>query len=195
MFQLLRTALTMFVGLTILTGLVYPALVTCVSYVCFPSQASGSWILRGDQVVGSEWIGQSFSQPQYFWGRLSATGTYPYNATASGGSNYGPAHPDLKKVVGERISQLHAHPHGSGKVPVDLVTASGSGLDPHISPAAAAYQIPRIVAQRKLPEQMVQQLVQQHTESRTWGLFGEPRVHVLRLNLALDTASQPPSNK
>jgi K+-transporting ATPase ATPase C chain len=189
MFQSWRTALTMLLGMTLLTGVVYPALVTGVAHTCFPVQASGSWLMRGEQKVGSEWIGQSFTQPKYFWGRLSATALHPYNAQASGGSNYGPLHPDLKKTASERIRRLQAFPHPASEIPMDLITASGSGLDPHISPAAAAYQIPRIAIERKLAESTIQELVQRYSEHPTWGVLGQSRVHVLRLNLALDEIS------
>jgi potassium-transporting ATPase KdpC subunit len=194
MIQQLRTAILVLFILTIITGGIYPLVVTVIAQVAFPAQANGSFIRQGDQVVGSELIGQPFSRPEYFWGRLSATGPVPYNAAASSGSNFGPLHSGLKNAAVARLAALHSAGSAGKHVPVDLVTSSGSGLDPHISPAAAVYQIPRIAAARNLPERTVQELLQKHTDPRTWGLLGEPRVHVLRLNLALDALSPPPSS-
>lgn len=172
--------------LTFLTGGLYPVLVTAVAQFAFPRQANGSLIERGEHTVGSELIGQSFSRPEYFWGRLSATAPVPYNAAASHGSNFGPLHPGLKQAAEARIAALEAGGARRDSVPVDLVTSSASGLDPHISPAAAEFQIPRIAAARKMSEDTVRELVRQHTQGRQLGFLGEPRVHVLRLNLALD---------
>ncbi len=186
MLQQLRTATLVLIAMTILTGGVYPLMVTVVAQVAFPRLANGSLIAQGERIAGSELIGQPFSRPGYFWGRLSATGPHPYNASASSGSNFGPLHPDLKKAAEARISALHAAGCSGKTVPVDLVTASGSGLDPHISPAAAEFQVPRIAASRKMSEDAVRELVRQSTEHRQLGILGEPRVNVLRLNLALD---------
>lgn len=186
MIQQLRTATIVLIAMTILTGGVYPLVVTVIAQVAFPRQANGSLIQQGEQIAGSELIGQPFSRPEYFWGRLSATGPHPYNAAASSGSNFGPLHPDLKEASLARISALHAAGSSGKTVPVDLLTASGSGLDPHISPAAAEFQVPRIAASRKMSEDAARELVRQSTEGRQLGILGEPRVNVLRLNLALD---------
>lgn len=185
MLQQLRTATVMLLVLTLLTGAVYPAIVTAIAHTIFPGRANGSLVVRGEEVVGSALIGQPFSRPEYFWGRLSATGPTPYNAAASSGSNYGPRHPALKASAESRITALQPERGSGTRVPVDLVTASGSGLDPHISPAAAEYQAPRIAAARNLPLEDVRSLVRQHTEARQFGVLGEPRVNVLALNLAL----------
>ena len=193
MLSQLRPALVALGIFTILTGLVYPLVVTGLAQVIFPSQANGSLIVRNGQPVGSELIGQSFDDPKYFWGRLSATSPVPYTAfnadklTGSSGSNYGPLNPALLEAVQARIKALQeADPDNKAPIPVDLVTASGSGLDPHMSPAAAAYQVGRVAQARGLRADAVRQLVAQHTEGRTLGLLGEPRVNVLALNLALD---------
>lgn len=184
---LLRPALTLFIVLSLITGLLYPLAVTGVAQTAFPHQANGSLIARDGKAVGSELIGQSFTQPGHFWGRPSATAPMPYNAAASGGSNLGPTNPALAEAVKARTEALRAADPGNTRpVPVDLVTASASGLDPHISPAAAAYQAPRVARARGLPPMQVQALVQQHTESPWLGWLGEPRVNVLALNLALD---------
>lgn len=185
---ILRPALTLFFSLTVVCGVVYPLLVTVIAQVAFPRQANGSLIAQNGRIVGSELIGQSFDKPKYFWGRLSATAP-AYNAAASSGSNFGPLHPDLKKAVQGRLDALKkADPQNRAPVPVDLVTASGSGLDPQISPAAADYQIGRVARIRGLDENQVRALVRQNTQGRTLGLLGEPRVNVLKLNLALDGA-------
>ncbi|WNB76856.1 potassium-transporting ATPase subunit KdpC [Methylomonas koyamae] len=187
----LRPAATMLLLLTLITGAVYPALVTLIAQTLFPEQANGSLIktANGD-AVGSKLIGQSFSDPKYFWSRPSATAPYPYNAAASGGSNLGPTNPALADAVAARIQALkQADPDNKAPVPVDLVTASASGLDPHISPAAAEYQLKRVAKLRKIDERQLRELIQANSEGRQWGVFGEPRVNVLRLNLALDAAS------
>ena len=194
----LRPALVSLSLLTLLTGVAYPLLVTGLAQVVFPQQANGSLIVRDGQVVGSSLIGQSFDDPKYFWGRLSATGTVPYNSfnaenlTASSGSNYGPLNPALMEMVQGRIDALKAaDPTNTQPIPVDLVTASASGLDPHISPAAALYQLDRVARARGLDPAIVKQLIDQHTQGRDLGLLGEPRVNVLELNLALDGLSTP----
>ena len=186
--SILRPALTLFAVLSLVTGLLYPLAVTGVAQTAFPHQANGSLITQGGKALGSELIGQSFTEPGHFWGRPSATAPMPYNASASGGSNLGPTNPALAEAVKARIEVLRAADPGNTRpVPVDLVTASASGLDPHISPAAAAYQAERVAHVRGLPVAQVQALVQQHTEDPWLGLIGEPRVNVLALNLALDS--------
>jgi K+-transporting ATPase ATPase C chain len=186
MIQQLRTAALVLIALTVLTGGLYPLLVTAIAQVAFPAQAQGSLMHQGEQVVGSELIGQPFSRPDYFWGRLSATGPVPYNAAASSGSNFGPLHPGLKEAVKARMAALRAAGSVGKAIPVDLVTASASGLDPHISPAAAEFQASRVAASRKMSEDAVREFIRQSTEGRQLGVLGEPRVNVLRLNLALD---------
>ncbi len=187
MLKQLKIAAILFGLLTILTGLIYPALITGIAQVLFPKQANGSLITQNGQVVGSTLIGQQFDAPKYFWGRLSATGDHAYNASASGGSNLGPTNPALVKQVSDRLAALKAaDPQNTLPVPVDLVTASGSGLDPDISPAAAHYQVARVARVRGLPVDTVQRLVDQYTQGRTLGFIGEARVNVLELNLALD---------
>jgi potassium-transporting ATPase KdpC subunit len=183
----LRPAALMLLWLTLLTGVAYPALVTGLSALAFRHQATGSLITRGDAIVGSELIGQPFTGPRYFWGRPSATGPYPYNAAASGGSNLGPSNPALAAAVTQRIAALRASdPGNTAPLPVDLVTASASGLDPHISPAAAACQVARVARARGIGEDVVRTAVADHTLPRQLGILGEPRVDVLALNLALD---------
>lgn len=192
----LRPAIVALLVLTAITGGLYPLLVTGIAQVVFPRQANGSLIVADGQVRGSALIGQPFDDPKYFWGRLSATGTFPYNAfnatnlTASSGSNLGPLNAALIGPAGAvqaRITALHAaDPTNTTPIPVDLVTASASGLDPHISPAAAAYQVARVARARGISEEQVRQLVARHSEGRDLGMLGEPRVNVLQLNLALD---------
>jgi K+-transporting ATPase ATPase C chain len=183
----IRPALMALLVFTVLTGLVYPLVVTGIAQLFFPHQANGSLIVVNGQTVGSALIGQSFDDPRYFWGRLSATGPFPYNAAASSGSNLGPTNPALLDAVKARIAALKAgDPANTQPIPVDLVTASASGLDPHISIAAALYQVPRVASARGMSEADVITLVDQYTEGRQLGFLGEPRVNVLLLNLALD---------
>ena len=183
-----RPALVMFAVLTALTGLAYPLLVTGVARLAFADQAAGSLVLRDGKPVGSALIGQNFSDPKYLWGRPSATSPQPYNASNSGGSNLGPLNPALADAVKARIAALRgAEPGNTAPVPVDLVTASASGLDPHLSLAGARFQAARVAKARNLPVQVLQ-LIDQHSEGRLLGLIGEPRVNVLRLNLALDAS-------
>jgi K+-transporting ATPase ATPase C chain len=191
MFTQIRPAIVLFTLLAIITGLIYPFVITGIAQVVFPQQANGSLIYRNGQPVGSALIGQPFDDPKYFWGRLSATSPFPYNAAASSGSNYGPLSSALTDAVKARIDALKAADlslalENNQPIPVDLVTASGSGLDPNISVAAALYQVPRVARLRGLSQDQVRALVQQYTEGRQFGILGEPRVNVLRLNLALD---------
>ena len=187
MLDYLRPAVVLLALFTLLTGLVYPLLVTGIAQGLFPSQANGNLMVQGGKAVGSMLIGQPFDDPKYFWGRLSATAPYPYNAGSSSGSNLGPTNEALRKVIQSRIEALRAADQDNPTpIPVDLVTASASGLDPHLSPAAALYQPRRIARARGLDEATVRHLVEQRIEGRQLGIFGEPRVNVLRLNLALD---------
>jgi len=187
MLKELKPAVLMLALMTVVTGAAYPLLVTGIAQVAFPHQANGSLIEKDGKVVGSELIGQPFSDPKYFWGRPSATGPVPYNAGASSGSNQGPTNPALEEAIKARIDALKAaDPGNAAAIPVDLVTASGSGLDPHISPAAAEYQAGRVARSRGLDVAAVRALVTAHTEDRQLGGLGEPRVNVLALNLALD---------
>jgi K+-transporting ATPase ATPase C chain len=188
MLSQLRPAVLMLAIFTLLTGLAYPFAVTGLAQALFPIQANGSLIERDGQVIGSELIGQPFEDPAYFWGRPSVTGTHPYNAAASGGSNLGPTNPALEEAVRLRLEALRdADPGNLAPVPVDLVTASASGLDPHISVAAALYQISRVARERGVDEAELRGLVDENTENRQLGFLGEPRVNVLKLNMALDT--------
>ena len=188
----LRSALMMFFILTILTGVAYPLAVTAIAQLLFPQQANGSLISKDGKPIGSTLIGQPFDDPKYFWGRPSATAPFPYNAAASSGSNLGPTNPALIETVKMRVAALKAaDPGNDTPVPVDLVTASGSGLDPHISPASAEYQVRRVARARGREEAFVRTVVSQHTEGRQLGMLGERRVNVLALNLALD-ATDPP---
>jgi len=187
MFTQLRPAIMVLVLLTLVTGVAYSLLVTGIAQAVFPFQAQGSMVVKDGKVVGSALIGQPFDDPKYFWSRPSATSPFADNAGASSGSNLSPTNPDLIKAVQGRVDALRAaDPGNTSPVPVDLVTASGSGLDPHISPAAALYQVRRVARARKLDPAAVQQLVEQHIEGRSLGFLGEPRVNVLALNLALD---------
>ncbi len=189
MTRLLRPLFVLFLLLTVLTGVVYPLVVTAIGRLAFADQASGSLVTRSGRPVGSALIGQSFQEPKYFWGRLSATSPMPNNAAASTGSNLAPTNPALLDAVKGRIAALKsADPGNSLPIPVDLVTASGSGLDPHISPAAALYQVARVAGARHLDPAQVRALVLEHVEAPQWGVFGEARVNVLLLNLALDGA-------
>lgn len=184
---LLRPAVSLFVVLTAVTGIAYPLAVTGLARLLFPEAAGGSLIVKDGRAVGSRLIGQNFSDPGYFWGRPSATAPQPYNAAASGGSNRGPLNPALVEAAKGRIAALRAADPGNDRpVPADLVAASASGLDPHISPAAADYQVARVARVRGLSPDAVRQLLARHSEDRQWGLFGEPRVNVLELNLALE---------
>lgn len=184
----LRPALVLLAVLTGLTGVVYPLVVTGLAQLLFPRAAAGSLVLRGGHALGSALIGQSFSDPGHFWSRPSATTPQPYNGTGSSGSNLGPLNPALLDAVKARIAALRtADPGNSAPVPVDLVTASASGLDPHVSVAAAQYQAARVARARSLPEARVRALIDAHTEGRLLGVIGEPRVNVLELNLALDS--------
>lgn len=183
----LRPALVSFLLLTLITGVIYPMLVTGVGQVAFADAANGSLVRAGDRIIGSRLIGQPFTDPKYFFSRPSATAPQPYNGAASSGSNLGPTNPALIKAIGERVAALRAlDPENKAPVPIDLVTASASGLDPHISPAAAEYQVPRVARLRHRPESEIRELVKQATMSRSFGILGEPRVNVLALNLALD---------
>jgi K+-transporting ATPase ATPase C chain len=188
----LRPAAMMLLLLTLLTGALYPAVVTALAQLLFSEQANGSLLKdKQGQLVGSALIGQTFSEPKYFWSRPSGTSPYSYNASASSGSNLGPTNPALTDAVAARIEALKAaDPDNKAPVPVDLITASGSGLDPQISLAAADYQVQRIAKVRHLSEDKIRELVSAHSEDRQWGVFGEPRVNVLQLNLALDQTAR-----
>ena len=187
----LRPAVMLFLIAGAITGIAYPMMVTAIAQTAFPDEANGSLIATDGKLAGSRLIGQHFSDPRYFWGRPSATAPMPYNAAASGGSNLGPLNPALKEAVKARIDALKAaDPDNTSPIPVDLVTASGSGLDPEISVAAADYQIARVARARRLDPAQVKALVANTTEDRQWGIFGAPRVNVLALNLALDSEAK-----
>ena len=195
-FKQLVTSILAVLIFTVITGLLYPLLVTAVAQVAFPDKANGSMLKRGGKTVGSELIGQPFSDPKYFWARPSATSPFPYNAASSGGSNYGPLNPALLDEVQGRITELKkADSLNALPIPVDLVTSSSSGLDPDISIAAAAYQVPRVARLRGLSEDRVRALVEGATGGRTLGILGEPHVNVLNLNLALDESSTKTGGK
>jgi len=191
MFDYLKPAAVLLLLFTVLTGVVYPALVTGIAQLVFSEQANGSLLKDAKgQLIGSELLGQSFTSPAYFWGRPSATSPNAYNAASSTGSNLGPTNPALMDVIKDRIQALkNADPTNNALVPVDLVTASGSGLDPHITVAAANYQLKRVAAHRHLQEKQLSALIKTHAEDRQWFIFGEPRVNVLKLNVALDDLS------
>jgi K+-transporting ATPase ATPase C chain len=187
MLRQLRIVLVFLGIFTVITGVIYPLFVTGMAQALFHHQANGSLIEKNGKSVGSELIGQPFSDPKYFWGRLSATAPFSYNAAASSGSNYGPSNPALREAIQARIDALKAvDPDNNQPIPVDLVTFSASGLDPHISIAAANYQVPRVARYRGLGEGQVYTLVNRFTEGRQFGILGEPRVNVLELNMALD---------
>jgi K+-transporting ATPase ATPase C chain len=189
--QHIRPAASLLIALTLVLGIAYPLAITGVARVAFPVQAAGSLLRDGDRVIGSRLIGQSFTDPKYFWGRPSATGSNPYNGIASGGSNLGPLNPALLDQVKANIKALReADPGNTRPVPIELVSASASGLDPEISPAAAAYQVPRVARARGAPVAQVAALVRAHQRDRLLGFIGEPRINVLELNLALDQAHQ-----
>ena len=193
MWRHIKTATILYLVLTVLTGVLYPLVVTAIAQIAMPAQANGSLIERDGRPVGSTLIGQAFTGPGYFWSRPSATGPMPYNAAASSGSNLGPTNPALEEAVRERIAALRAADPGNlAPVPVDLVTSSGSGLDPHISPAAADFQLARVARERGMDSEDLRALVGEYTDGRTFGLLGEPRVRVLELNLALDAAAGAP---
>ena len=188
MWNEIKSSVVMVIVMTVITGIAYPLLVTGAAQVLFPHQANGSLIMKDNKPLGSELIGQPFSSPKYFWSRPSATSPKPYDSSSSSGSNLGPTNQALLDAVADRIKALReADPGNAAPVPVDLVTASGSGLDPHISPAAAYYQAERVARARHLDPKRVRSLIAVHTESRQFWIFGEPRVNVLKLNLELDT--------
>jgi K+-transporting ATPase ATPase C chain len=183
----LRPAIVTLILFTGITGLLYPLLITGLAQLMFPGKANGSLIQKNGKSLGSELIGQPFSDPKYFWSRLSATSPFAYNSGASAGSNYGPLNPALIDAAQKRIQEMKtADPLNAKLIPVDLVTASGSGLDPHISVAAVLYQLPRVARNRNMSEEQIRSLVDQYTEGRQLGVLGEPRVNVLKLNLALN---------
>jgi len=187
MWAAFKPALRLLLVLTALTGVIYPLALTGIAQIIFPTQANGTLIEQDGKAIGSQLIGQPFDDPRYFWGRPSATSSFPYNAAASSGSNLGPSSAELREIVRQRVEALRAAGLDSAlPVPVDLVTASASGLDPHISVVAARYQVPRVARARGLPEETLLRLINKHTTGRTLGFWGEPRVNVLALNLALD---------
>ena len=187
----LRPALVSFFLLTLITGVFYPLSVTVVAQAFFRDQSNGSLIFQNGRPIGSSLIGQTFDKPEYLWGRLSATSPAPFNAASSSGSNLGPMNPELLKIVRTRIKNLKdTDPGNKAPIPVDLVTASGSGLDPHISPGAAEYQVSRIARTRKIPDETVRSIIRQHTQERLFGIIGEPVVNVLRVNLQLNSGKK-----
>jgi len=188
MWKLTKQAFLLLIIFSILTGMIYPLAITGIAQVVFPRQANGSLILRDGKPVGSSLIGQPFTDPKYFWCRPSATSPMPYNAESSAASNLGPTNPDLVNTVATRVATLRkADPGNDAPIPIDLVTSSASGLDPHISPAAADFQVRRVAKARGMDESIVRQIVAKHTEGRTFGLLGEPRVNLVELNLDLDS--------
>jgi K+-transporting ATPase ATPase C chain len=195
-FKHIRTSVTLLLILTVLTGLVYPLVITGIAQLVFPVQANGSLVVRDGQVIGSALIGQQFKDPGYFWGRRSSTGPTPYNASASGGSNQGPINPALVTSVREKINELRsADTSNTQLIPIDLVTSSGSGLDPHISVSAAQYQVARVARARGVPAEQIGALVRRIVEGRQFGILGEARVNVLILNLELDRMSRAKGEK
>lgn len=186
MFQQLRAAMSVLAAFSLLTGFIYPMAMTGMAQALFPFQANGSLLKKDEVVVGSVLIGQNFTSEEYFWGRLSATSPVPYNASSSGGSNLGPMNEQLVALAKTRIDALKAYKHADRKIPVDLVTSSGSGLDPHISPAAAKFQMERIANHRKMDVKAIEELVDQQTSPRQLGFLGEPCINVLQLNMELD---------
>ena len=185
----LKIAFILLILFTVLTGLIYPSIVTGIAQLLFPWKANGSFIEHNNKTVGSQLIGQSFSDPKYFWGRASATTPFPYNAASSSGSNLAPSNPELLTKIKARVTQLReADPQNSSRIPVDLATASGSGLDPEISPLAAFYQASRIAKARGRSEKEIQQLINENIHHRSLGILGEPRVNVLQLNIALNNS-------
>jgi K+-transporting ATPase ATPase C chain len=191
MLLVLRRSVVSLLLMAVLTGVVYPLAMTGIGHVAFPHRSHGSLIVRGDEIIGSELIGQPFDNPKYCWPRPSATGPVPYNAGASASSNLGPSNPKLMQTVQERVARLRAaDPDNDLPIPVDLVTASGSGLEAYISPAAGQYQAPRVARARRLSVEQVQRLVAENTWGRQWGLLGQPRTNVVTLNLALDRLSK-----
>ncbi len=191
LFKQIKIAFMLLILFTIITGLIYPTIITGIAQLLFPWQANGSLIKEKNNIIGSQLIGQSFTDAKYFWGRPSATTPYPYNASSSSGSNLGPSNPDLITAVKQRIEILRkADLQNNQLIPVDLVTASGSGLDPEISPLAAYYQVPRIAKARGLSEKIIKTLVENNIQYRSFGILGEPRVNVLYLNRALDNLVQ-----
>ena len=187
MFRELRVAFVLFAVLTVITGVVYPVVVTATAYLLFPHEAKGSLVMNGKEVVGSELIGQPFEKASYFWGRPSATSPMPYNGASSSGSNLGPTNPALKDAITARMENLKkTDTTNAAKIPVELVTASASGLDPHISPAAAYYQLNRVAKERQMAPEKLRDLVDRHIEPRLLGIVGEPTINVLLLNRSLD---------
>lgn len=190
MLLLLRRSAVSLLLMVVITGVIYPLVVTAIGHVVFPHRSHGSLIVQGDKIVGSDLIGQPFEDPKYFWPRPSATSPVAYNAGASTGSNLGPTNPALMQAIQKRVAKLKAaDPNNNLPIPADLVTASGSGLEPYISPAAALYQVPRIARARRLAAEKIRQLVRAHTRGRQGGFLGQPRTNVVTLNLALDRLS------